>query len=862
MRWKEDLDNGATRYFGERTFSGTEASQLPNPESEGFAHFLMKSFVDVAASAFRNPLGGAVQILQTLSDLYDWTVNGEAPFGFDVPYSSWPGTDAPWDPATVLPDDPNGPPISFDPNLPSTDPSDYAVQETTTVRDGITYTTFRWTVEGSKFFDIELPLDSASAVTGEANVTVYDTAGQHSWESLSRSTTDGGEVTSKTYNYGRSEVTIDANGNTSISVDGILIDTGRQLAGTPQATNSMFAGSMSHWMHTTVELTNAAEWAYYLDVQAIMDMIGVSPISSINYSDYFYDSWDVANNYYDTLYGDEEALDGFFEWLIDRNDTGGSGGYFGGEPDDGDADVEFGPVTYIPAGPVVLDLDGDGVELTSLEDSAVWFNQDRDRFIEKTSWVGADDAFLVIDLAANGAAGSDGVINRADEVQFALWDSGAGSDLEAVGSVFDTNHDNVLNSSDARFAEFRIWKDANQNGVTDAGELLTLAAAGIASISLVSDNNSTRIAGNEVHGFSSFTRTDGSQGGVGDVALNYDPLGYYKLQSDWFPGYIMLDEANVAPLGYYSAMAYSLLVTRMQTQNSHSLESLSLSLMLEDVLFAALMSGQVGNYYNTGSGFVATRDFFRDIFVYVAPENSNGVTLSMGANMEVHYSSAIGSNGNDHIYAGSNDWVPLNISGGGGDDTLEGGQSADTLTGGVGSDILRGGDGDDVICFDTAIADNGPGVTLALGTSSIEIAYGGDGDDTIYTSGSLSVTIHGGGGADTLSGGSGADTLFGGEGDDRIAGGLGDDTLSGGEGDDTFVFASSFGKDIIVDFQAGAGTDDVLEFDNDVIADLASVLAASRQVGNDIRISLDAANEVLLKNVALTSLHQDDFRFV
>jgi hypothetical protein len=37
----------------------------------------------------------------------------------------------------------------------------------------------------------------------------------------------------------------------------------------------------------------------------------------------------------------------------------------------------------------------------------------------------------------------------------------------------------VINASDAIFSQLRVWQDANQNGVGDAGELKTLAEAGI-----------------------------------------------------------------------------------------------------------------------------------------------------------------------------------------------------------------------------------------------------------------------------------------------------------------------------------------------------------------------------------------------
>lgn len=54
----------------------------------------------------------------------------------------------------------------------------------------------------------------------------------------------------------------------------------------------------------------------------------------------------------------------------------------------------------------------------------------------------------------------------------------------------------------------------------------------------------------------------------------------------------------------------------------------------------------------------------------------------------------------------------------------------------------------------------------------------------------------------------------------------------------------------------------MLEFDSNLFADFESVLAAAAQVGSDTVITYDADNAVTLKNVAVTSLHEDDVRFL
>jgi hypothetical protein len=54
-----------------------------------------------------------------------------------------------------------------------------------------------------------------------------------------------------------------------------------------------------------------------------------------------------------------------------------------------------------PGSPLVLDLDGDGVETTS-KSGLTYFDHDRNGFAERTGWAGSDDGLLVRDLNKNG----------------------------------------------------------------------------------------------------------------------------------------------------------------------------------------------------------------------------------------------------------------------------------------------------------------------------------------------------------------------------------------------------------------------------------------------------------------------------
>ena len=170
--------------------------------------------------------------------------------------------------------------------------------------------------------------------------------------------------------------------------------------------------------------------------------------------------------------------------------------------------------------PVVLDLDGDGaLSLTSALQSGVSYDFDGDGKTEHTGWVGASDGFLIIDL------GSDGKVTEAREFVFTQWAAGAKTDMEAVALIFDSDKNGRLDQQDARFSEFAIWQDLNQDGQSQSGEVRSLKDWGISSIDLHSNGQAYQIGGNVVTGSSSYTKEDGSVHLAGDVVLSSVPAG-------------------------------------------------------------------------------------------------------------------------------------------------------------------------------------------------------------------------------------------------------------------------------------------------------------------------------------------------
>ena len=103
--------------------------------------------------------------------------------------------------------------------------------------------------------------------------------------------------------------------------------------------------------------------------------------------------------------------------------------------------------------------------------------------------------------------------------------TGTTSDMAALRQVFDTNHNGKLDTGDARWSEFRVWQDGNQDGVSQAGELRTLDQVGIRSIDLTPSGPAVHFPdGSAITGTSTYTRADGSTGIAGDAAFAYsDP---------------------------------------------------------------------------------------------------------------------------------------------------------------------------------------------------------------------------------------------------------------------------------------------------------------------------------------------------
>lgn len=191
------------------------------------------------------------------------------------------------------------------------------------------------------------------------------------------------------------------------------------------------------------------------------------------------------------------------------------------------------PLLQFLRDPLVLDLDGDGVELSSLAGSNVHFDYDSDGFAEKTGWVAADDGILAIDANNNGSVDDAGELFGSPS-----------QDGFAVLETLDSNRDGKIDADDEDFAQLRVWRDLDQDGVSDAGELMTLEEAGITSISLVRTDVTGTNNGHDVGFEAEFTRADGT---VGSAQTIYFETDRQDTRADNTPDFVVADGVALLP---------------------------------------------------------------------------------------------------------------------------------------------------------------------------------------------------------------------------------------------------------------------------------------------------------------------------
>ncbi|HEX5498720.1 MAG TPA: calcium-binding protein, partial [Thermomicrobiales bacterium] len=251
-------------------------------------------------------------------------------------------------------------------------------------------------------------------------------------------------------------------------------------------------------------------------------------------------------------------------------------------------------------------------------------------------------------------------------------------------------------------------------------------------------------------------------------------------------------------------------------------------------------------------------------------------SYTLGANVE----NASVKDGHDFFLTGNS--LDNVLTGNSSGNLLQGLAGEDTLNGGAGYDTLAGGAGDDLYqitdvveqffhdiritdVFDVVEEDADGGLDTV---SLLPLARRGF-DGSIFYSYTLSAfnvenasvadghafDITGNGLANVLTGNASENALAGLAGNDTLAGGGGADTLAGGAGDDCFVYGPACGTDAIVDFVAGAGTDDKIDLTGfNYLRQFGAALAHASQAGANTLFDFGNGDMLTLDGIVETSL--------
>ncbi|MBI5107649.1 MAG: S8 family serine peptidase, partial [Rhodocyclales bacterium] len=422
-----------------------------------------------------------------------------------------------------------------------------------------------------------------------------------------------------------------------------------------------------------------------------------------------------------------------------------------------------GATQWTPVDPLILDLNGDGVKLTSFAEAPVLFDIDHDGGATKeiTGWVSADDGIVVMDLNGNGKI--DGIHETMSEYfNGAVGTNGnAGEKKYANGFAalksLDSNSDNQFTSADTAFTNVKVWTDADHDGVTDSGELKTLTELGITSIALTPTTQSGLVnGGNEILATGTFVR-NGSTREAQAARFIANPTGNSFTTST--SGTTVTAEDGQSTYVSSVTTGETIDVAAKNVKNAYG--NSGNDTLTGNTAANWLVGGQGSDTFNAGAGddmlIVDAADLQANIhagdgFDMVQLVGTEGVTLNLAqAEIEV----AVGGAGDDILIGGGRSSVFIRA--GDGNDIVIGGAANDALSGENGTDLIDGGAGNDVV-------------------------RGGRGQDQLM----------GGAGDDLVEGGLDDDRLSGGTGNDILKGGQGDDAVDGGEGTDIAEFAGSF----------------------------------------------------------------------
>jgi len=179
--------------------------------------------------------------------------------------------------------------------------------------------------------------------------------------------------------------------------------------------------------------------------------------------------------------------------------------------EEGRTSLSLEDLGIIKVDPLVLDLSGEGINLTEAGKGAM-FDITADGKLDSTAWVRGNTAMLVYDKNGNG------VIDNGSEL---FGDQNGAAHGFAELAKYDSNNDKKIDILDPIFKALKLYRDLNGDGKIEKKELQTLPELGIKALNLDFMRTNADINGNSLILNGSFERVDGSTGQLADVLLGY-----------------------------------------------------------------------------------------------------------------------------------------------------------------------------------------------------------------------------------------------------------------------------------------------------------------------------------------------------
>jgi hypothetical protein len=409
-----------------------------------------------------------------------------------------------------------------------------------------------------------------------------------------------------------------------------------------------------------------------------------------------------------------------------------------------------------------------------------------------------------------------------------------------------------VDQNDEESSSVKLWLDANGNGTVEEGELLTLAEAGVASLSVdYSQQDYVDENGNEHRQSGFFTREDGSAGQMTDVWLRSDPA-----DSQFLDEIDVSDEIALLPrLRSYGSVpdlwqvmardeggALQTLLEEFAASDPQAAKNLVWDIVFAWTGVTGLDPGSRGPHIGDARKLYAMERLWGQDFLSLDCGNaySSDPHAIDSANLKIEFASweqkmqsyllfsshygglyVLASQAAQALEAGEAEaeaMSPLL-------EELEGlyssGQGADRVKI---LDFLAALDAYDSrgqACLESLrmlYAEVDPIEEVDFVAFLSDAIYGrfiiGGGGNDGLTAGNVNTILFGQGGNDSINGGSGDDFLYGGEGNDSLSGNDGDDVLDGGSGndslagwagDDAYVFGTGYGHDTVDAYDTSPG---------------------------------------------------------